>query len=100
MDIENGSGILQKGSIVARIIDESAGLKVISDVRAVRIHSKGYVLLIMDDYAPTLGEVEGDVSLLSGDDEIVFRGIKGCYKQQNNIFTMIIEERMATGDNE
>jgi len=91
----NGTGTIPQGSIVARIVDETEGLRVISDVRAVRIHSKDYVLLIMDDYAPALGEVEGDVTLLSGDDELVFRGIKGCYKQQNNIFTMIIEERVT-----
>jgi len=83
------------GSINARIIDVERGLQILSGVSAVRIHSKGYNLLIMDDYMPTLGKIDGDIILLTRDGEVSFQGIRGFYKHQHNEFTLLIEEKGA-----
>ena len=80
-----------KGRINARIIDVSSGLKVISGIYAVRIHSKDFYALIMNDYLPTLGEIDGDIIFLSRDGEHPYRGIKGFYKHQHNEFTLLVE---------
>ena len=83
------------GCIRVRVIDEEQGLTQIDNAKAVRIHSKGYVLLIMKDYSPTLGQIDGNVIVLVDDREIIFKGVKGCFKHQGNEFVMIIEEEMA-----
>lgn len=80
------------GGLRARIIDEVHGLIQFDDVSAVRIHSKNYVLLIMRDYSPTLGHVEGNVVILTPEEEITLNKVNGCFKLQGNEFVLIIEE--------
>lgn len=81
-----------KGTITARVIDYVNGIKVIQNVRAVRIQSKGYVLLIMEDYAPTLGKIDGKVVFLTDKDEIEYTNVEGFYKHQYNEFTILMEQ--------
>ncbi len=82
-----------KTNITARIIDYDSGMKVLQDIKAVRIQSKDYVLLIMEDYVPTLGKVEGKIVFLTRDDEIVYENVKGFYKHQYNEFTILLEQQ-------
>lgn len=89
---EGAAAVRGKGSIKVRIIDEKDGLRVIEHVTAIRVHSSNYVLLIMKDYSPTLGEIEGDLVFLMEDGELFLKDIHGCFKQQDNEFTVIIEE--------
>ena len=85
----------QAGSIHARIIDPKQGLQVIEGVFAIRILSRKYRLLIMEDYTPMLGKVEGDVVVLAADKEIAYRDIHAFYKLQHNEFTLLIDDEMV-----
>jgi len=80
------------GKIKARIIDEQNGLQPLEYVQAVRINSKDYKLLIMEDFTPTLGQVEGKVTFLCRDKEVTLDNIVGYYKHQHNEFTLLIQE--------
>lgn len=82
------------GRINARIIDADSGLTVLSGVYAVRIHSKHFYALIMNDYLPTLGQVKGSVIFLNDEGEHIYSGICGFYKHQHNEFTLLVEERL------
>ena len=90
-DLRKPSGH-KTGNITVRVIDEKKGLQVLKNVKAVRVHSKDYVLLILEDYSPTIGEIEGDVFFLTEDREVIYKDISGCYKHQNNEFTLIVSE--------
>lgn len=79
------------GRIHARIIDAQSGLKELHGVFAVRIHSKDVNVLIMNDYLPTLGKVDGSVTFLTAQGEHPYRGIRGFYKHQHNEFTLLVE---------
>ena len=83
---------LKKGKILARVINEKNGIQNIENVRAIRILSRDYVVLIMEDYTSTLGQVDGTVTVISDDGEAVYENINGFYKQQNNTFTLLIAE--------
>ncbi len=86
------------GRINARIIDAQTGLTVLSGVYAVRIRSKRFYGLIMNDYLPMLGQVDGDVVFLARDGEHPYHGVKGFYKHQHNEFTLIVEERLEQSE--
>lgn len=86
---------LAPGCIRVRVIDEKNGLTQLDNVRAVRIHSRNYNLLIMKDYSPTLGQIDGTVIFLAEDREIPMENVKGCFKHQGNEFVLIIEEEMV-----
>lgn len=83
----------QRGKIHARIIDEENGLRLISGVRAVRVIDRRSRILIMEDYLPTLGKIDGSIVIVTTDGEIAYDGIQGFYKHQHNEFTLLIENK-------
>ena len=86
------------GSITARIIDYDSGMNVLQNIRGIRIQSKEYGLLIMEDYVPTLGNVDGKIVFLTRDDEVVYENITGFYKHQYNEFTILMENNKINID--
>lgn len=89
-----------EGRIKARILDAESGLRELTNVYAVRIHSRKFYALIMNDYLPTLGKVEGSVTFLSKEGELPYRGIRGFYKHQHNEFTLLIEDHIQINEDE
>ena len=87
----------QSRGIQARIIDYQNGLRVLSSVQGVRIRSRDYVLLIMEDYLPAIGKIDGTVTFLTENGEETYTGISGFYKHQHNEFTLLIERRLPEG---
>ena len=87
---------LYEGVITAHIIDGKTGARDLEKVQAVRIISGKYRLLIMADYAPLLGKVDGTVTFICEGSEEEYAGIKAFYKHQHNTFTLIIDEREET----
>lgn len=85
--------------IAVRVIDEKTGIKTFENVKAIRIHSKDYTVLIMADFAPMIGKVEGSVDVLSEEGEESWKDIRGFFKHQRNAFTLLIshtaEEKQA-----
>ncbi|MFR5602116.1 MAG: hypothetical protein ACLTKI_07155 [Lachnospiraceae bacterium] len=77
----------------ASIMSEKMGLEQFSDVRMVRIKSRNYTLLIMEDFAPTLGRIRGDVCILTQDDEVIYENILGYFQQKDNVFSLLIGEK-------
>ena len=84
------------GSIRARVIDEEKGLRLITGIRVVRVRSREYNLLIMEDYLPALGKVDGSVTFLTRDEEYRLDGVKGFYKHQHNEFTLLLEKQASS----
>lgn len=68
------------------------GLVEYNDVKIVRIISKDYNLLIMKDYLPIIGEIEGSVDIKSDKEEINLKNIKAFYMNSNNEFNLMIKE--------
>lgn len=69
------------------------GLKEYDDVKIVRIVSKDYNLLIMKDYLPIIGEIDGNVDIKSDKEEINLKNIKAFYMNSNNEFNLMIREK-------
>ena len=68
------------------------GLVEYEDVKIVRIISKDYNLLIMIDYLPIIGEVEGSIDIQGDNVDISFKDIKAFYMNSNNVFNLMINE--------
>ncbi len=85
----------ESGRIQARISDFSHGLRVYDGVKLIRVKSRDYTLLIMEDYFPLLGSVQGRVELVTGDDLIDLGEVKGFYLHRDNEFSLLIEAQTA-----
>ena len=75
-----------------RVFDLKHGLVEYEDVKIVRIISKDYNLLIMIDYLPIIGEVEGSIDIEGDNVDIWFKDIKALYMNSNNVFNLMINE--------
>ncbi len=83
---------MTEGRITARVISMKDGLKEITGVSMIRIKSREYNLLIMEDYMPVIGEIEGNVTIVSGDGEHKEEDIKGFFSHRKNMFSLMISE--------
>lgn len=85
------------GRIQARVSDFQHGLRVFDSVKVIRLTSKDYTLLIMEDYFPCLGSINGRVELIKDDDLVDLGSIKGFYFHRDNEFCLLIEKQLEAG---
>ena len=60
------------------------GLNVVENVKVIRIKSKDYNLLIMKDYVPIIGEIEGNFEVETDKETKELANIHGYYVCQAN----------------
>ena len=61
-------------------------------ITIIRIISKDYNLLIMKDYLPIIGEIEGSVDIKNDIINESFKNIKAFYMNSENVFNLMIKE--------
>ena len=75
-----------------RVFDLSKGLIEYENIKVIRIISKDYNLLVMQDYLSMLGEIEGSVDIKNEELEINYKNIKAFYMNSDNVFNLMIKE--------
>ena len=75
-----------------RIFDLDKGLTEYEHIKVVRIVSKDYNLLIMQDYLPIIGEIDGSVDIKNDTVDLSFKDIKAFYMNSENVFNLMIKE--------
>ena len=80
-------------SIVVKVLNIKSGLQVYNNVKFIRILSEKYNLLIMRDYLPIMGEINGKVEI-EGEQSLKLENIKGYYINRSNEFSLIIKEEL------
>ena len=78
-------------NIVVKILNIKTGTKIVENVKYIRILSEKYNLLIMRNYLPVMGEINGNVEI-EGNETLKYENIKGYYVNKNNEFSLIIKE--------
>lgn len=81
-----------ENSIKVKIFSLSTGLEVIENVKIIRIKSRDYNLLIMPDYMPLLGEIQGNIDFEREDNSRSLSDINGYYINTSNEFSLVIRE--------
>lgn len=82
--------------IEAIIIGYSNGFTVYQDVKMIRLKGERLNLLIMADYMPTVGEINGKVELVRedgfGGEVISLDQVSGFFVVKNNVFKLLLKE--------
>ena len=89
--------MINNDGIKVRIFDLKKGLVEYEHIKVIRIVSKNYNLLIMQDYLPILGEIEGSIDIKSEEIDISFKNIKAFYMNSNDVFNLMIKEGNQDG---
>ncbi len=78
--------------IKVKVFDIRNGMRVYDNIKIIRIISKDYNLLIMKDYLPIIGEIEGSVDIKNDIVNESFKNIKAFYMNSDNVFNLMIKE--------
>jgi len=70
----------------------SEGLQVFTGVNIVRVRSKDARLLIMEDYLPVIGEVDGDIDFIGRGFFHTLHGVRGFFCHEHNVFFLLLKE--------
>ncbi len=89
---EQRRAMLAKKYITAKVVSFDEGLTTIERVRAVRIISEKFTLLIMDEFMPVIGVVDGEVTFVCESREQRYKYIHGFFCHRNNEFSLLIQE--------
>jgi hypothetical protein len=84
----------EKKQIEVIIISIQNGYQIYHNTKVIRILSKQYNLLIMVDYMPVVGELDGKLVIVSDEEEVSFDHIRGFYVMKNNVFKLLVEENV------
>jgi len=83
----------QRKNIRACIYSIKDGLTEIQHVDRIRIKSKRYSLLIMEDYMPMLGEIDGNLAIEAEGRIYEWNQVEGYYIHQKNLFRLMIKSQ-------
>lgn len=78
--------------IRAKIVSLDEGLREYENIRMIRIKSKRHTLLIMEDFMPVIGELDGDIEIVYGERSEAVRNVKGFYMHKKNDFSLLIKD--------
>ena len=82
---------MENNTLTVNVFDLKSGLITYEKVNYIRITSKDYNLLIMLDYIPIIGELQGKVDIKLEDKEIHLNNIIASYMNSNNVFNLMIQ---------
>lgn len=83
----------QEGHIQVRISSFAKGVEIYDGVKLVRVKSNDYTLLIMEDYFPMIGSVDGQIELVTNDEQIDLGELEGFYIHRDNEFSLLLKEK-------
>lgn len=83
---------IKEGKILVRICSIENGLEEYEKVHFVRVISKRYNLLIMQDYLPIIGEIEGSVYFRTDDAEYQRDYVTGYFMHKYNEFSLMLKD--------
>jgi hypothetical protein len=81
-----------EGRIQVQISSLANGLERITDVNIVRVRGKDSNLLIMEDYLPIIGEVEGDIDFFGRGFFRTLENVRGFFSHTHNVFFLLLKE--------
>lgn len=86
-----------RGLMTARVVSMDEGMKEYEGVSVIHIKSRYYNLLIMEGYTPSIGEIEGTVTIVSDTESVKLENIRGFYLHKKNVFRLMIREESNVG---
>lgn len=86
------------GRIQAQVSSFANGLEIYRNISIVRIRSRQSNLLIMEDYMPIIGELDGYVDLIGKNFIKTLENVKGFFCHEHNVFFLILKDAPKDDD--
>ena len=79
-------------AISVKVLSLKKGLIEYNDVQFVRIVNKNNNLIIMKDYLPIIGEIQGEIEIETLKEKVKLDNIIGYYIHKHNEFNLFLKE--------
>lgn len=84
---------MENKGILVNVFELETGLTTYKDCEYIRITDEKYNLLVMLDYTPIIGEVNGKIDIMYNGKEIHYENILASFMNSNNVFNLMIQGR-------
>lgn len=78
--------------ISMKIVSMESGLLTYENIEMIRVKSKSHTLLIMKNFMPVIGELDGSIELVFENYTMLFENLKGYYMHKKNEFSLLVEK--------
>ncbi|MDR0853751.1 MAG: hypothetical protein LBN34_05225 [Clostridiales Family XIII bacterium] len=80
------------GRVQAQISSFKNGLQTFEELNIIRVRGKKARLMIMEDYMPVIGEVDGDIDFIGRTSYHTISNAKGFFCHEHNVFFLLLKE--------
>ena len=82
--------------IKAKIVSMENGLQEFDEIEMIRVKGENHSLLILQNYMPLLGRLDGYVDIVLKDETLRIQNVKGYYMHKKNEFSLLVEQGDTT----
>ena len=82
----------ENDEIKVKLLNIDKGLIEYDNVQLIRIKSKTYNIVIMKDYVPIIGEIDGSIEIELEDKVTRLDNVVGYYMHRQNQFNLFLEK--------
>ena len=75
-------------NITVQLLNIAGDVKLYDDVKFIKIKSKKYNLIIMRDYLPIIGEIQGEIQIGREKEDINMEKVQGYFMHKHNKFNL------------
>ena len=79
-------------NITVQLLNIAGDVKLYDDVKFIKIKSKKYNLIIMRDYLPIIGEIQGEIQIGREKEDINMKKVRGYFMHKQNQFNLFYSE--------
>jgi hypothetical protein len=83
------------GRIQAQISSFRDGLQFYKGINIIRVNGKQSRLLIMEDYLPVIGEIDGEIDLIGKGFFHNLKNLHGFFSHAHNVFFLLLKDSSA-----
>ena len=79
-------------NITVQLLNIAGDVKKFEDVKFIKIKSQKYNLIIMKDYLPIIGEIQGEIQIGREKENIEMKRVRGYIMHKHNKFNLFYSE--------
>ncbi len=79
-------------NITVQLLNIAGDVKLYEDVKFIKIKSKKYNLIIMRDYLPIIGEIQGEIQIGREKENIEMKKVRGYFMHKHNKFNLFYSD--------
>ena len=91
-EFENIKNRAEMPDITVQLLNIAGDVKQYDDVKFIKVKSQKYNLIIMRDYLPIIGEIQGEIQIGREKEDINMEKVRGYFMHKHNKFNLFYSD--------